>query len=214
MKNIDIISNTDKLELYSDDYPYNLPMKVSGFDDEKMYIKFIKNCERLIRASSEYGEWRRYIKDVLQNNCCLITLEIDDQVTVEIHHHIPSLFTIVKAVVNKYIDLKKEFCSFDICLDVMNLHYSNKVGYVPLIKSMHEKLHSGFLNVPVDLVKGNYIDFLKEYGSYIDDEDWEIIRKRQSIKNSNNNWKNGKYPGLNNNHNILLENDLIKEFDL
>lgn len=193
---VKILSNNENLELYSDDYPYNLSMRISGFDDEKLYFKFIKNCERIIRSSIEYSEWRKYIKDVMQDNCCSITLEIDDQVSVEIHHHIPSLFSVVRTIVNKYVDIKKEFCSFDICLEVMKLHYSNMIGYVPLIKSMHEKFHSGFLKIPISLIKGNYKKFLKDYNQYIDDDDWELIKERQSIIVSNNNWSVDNYPGM------------------
>lgn len=193
-----IISDTKELRLYSDDYPFDLPFRISEFEDEKNYFKFVKNCEKIIRGSVEYGEWRKYIKEVLQNNYCMITEEIDDQVTVEIHHHLPSLFIVVKTVINKLIDQNKTFCSFDICLETMELHFSNKIGYIPLIKSIHEKFHSGFLKIPLNLIKGNYKLFLDEYGKYIDDEDWETIKERESIIVSNNKWKNGNYPGLNN----------------
>ena len=212
-----ILSNNEKLELYSDEYPYNLPLRVTGFEDEKLYFKFIKNCERLIRTSSEYNEWRKYLKDVLQNNYCLITLEIDEQVTIEIHHHVPTLFLIVKTIVNKFISENKEFCSFDICLEVMKLHFSNKIGYVPLIKSMHEKLHSGFLKIPANLIKGDYKTFLKDYGQYIDDEDWGIIRERESVIASNNTWKKNEYPGLTQTENLndqASNSDLLKEFQM
>jgi hypothetical protein len=216
-KNIEILSDEKNFELYNNEYPYNLPMRIMGFEDEKVYFKFIKNCEKIIRSSNEYNEWRKYLKDVLQNNHCLITLEIDDQVTVEIHHHIPSLFTVIKTVTNKFVDNKKEFCSFDICLEVMELHFLNKIGYVPLIKSMHEKLHSGFLKIPVDLVRGNYKDFLKDYGQYIDDDDWEVIKERQSIVISNNKWKKDEYPGIIDQSIINIQtsnNDIIEEFRL
>jgi len=194
--NTEILSNKENLELYSEDYPYNLSMRITGFDDEKLYFKFIKNCEKIIRYSVEYQEWRKYLKDVLQYNYCLITLEVDDQVSIEIHHHVPSLFIIVKTVVNKFVDNKKEFCSFDICLEVMELHYLNKIGYIPIIKSLHDKLHSGFLKVPIKLIKGNYKAFLKEYGKFIDEEDMDIINDRLSNTISNTRWSIDNYPGL------------------
>jgi len=196
MMNNMINSDAESLKLFSDDYPFNLSLRISSFESEKKYIKFIKNCEKIIRSSNEYLEWRKYIRDVLHNNYCIITEEVNDQVTVEIHHHIPSLFTLVKTVVNKMIDNKKEFCSFDVCLETMEIHFSDKIGYVPLIKSMHEKFHSGFLRIPMILVKGNYKLFLNEYGKYIDDDDWCTIREKESINISNNNWKKGKYPGI------------------
>lgn len=191
-----ILSDEDKLKLYSENYPFGLSLRIDGFQNEKEFFKFIKNCERLIRNSLEYKEWRRYITEVLQNNQCLITLEVNSQVTVEIHHHIPSLFTIVRTVTNKYIQTNKEFCTFDICLEIIKLHFLDKVGYVPLISSMHEKLHSGFLEIPTSLVKGNYKSFLDEYKEFIDDDDWETINERMSVTYSNTKWKKDEYLGL------------------
>lgn len=195
MENI-INSDVDKLTLFSDDYPFDLSLRISSFEDEKKYIKFIKNCEKIIRSSNEYLEWRKYIRDVLQNNYCMITEELGDQLTVEIHHHVPSLFAVVRTIVNKMIDNKKDFCSFEVCLEVMEIHFSDKIGYVPLIKSMHEKFHSGFLRIPINLVKGNYKKFLKEYKNFIDEEDMDIIKERELVNVSNNKWSVDNYPGL------------------
>jgi len=191
-----VLSDEDKLSLYSEDYPFGLSLRIDGFQTEKEFFKFIKNCERSIRNSLEYKEWRRYITDVLQNNQCLITLEVNSQLTIEIHHHIPSLFSVVRTVINKYIGTNQEFCTFDICLEVIKLHFLDKIGYVPLIQSLHEKLHSGFLEIPVNLVKGNYQSFLDEYGSYIDEDDWSVINERKSNTHSNTGWSVNNYPGL------------------
>jgi len=191
-----ILSDKDKLELYSENYPFGLCLRIDGFQTEKEFFKFVKNCERLIRNSLEYREWRKYITEVLQNNQCLITLEVNSQVTIEIHHHVPSLFSIVRTVTNKFIQNNEEFCTFEICLEVIKLHFLDKIGYVPLISSMHEKVHSGFLEIPIDLVKGNYQSFLNEYGQYIDEEDWATINERKLITNSNITWKANDYPGF------------------
>lgn len=205
-----VLSNEDKLELYSNEYPFGLSMKIDGFQNEKEFFKYIKNCERLIRSSLEYKEWRRYITDVLQNNQCLITLEVNSQLTVEIHHHIPSLFSVVRTVINKYIHKNEEFCTFDICLEVIKLHFLDKIGYVPLISSMHEKLHSGFLEIPINLVKGNYQRFLTEYGEFIDEDDWAVINERKSITTANVTWKKDEYPGIENDN---KDKNIVGGFD-
>ena len=69
----------------------------------------------------------------------------------------------------------------------------NKIGYIPIIKSLHEKFHNGFLNIPIDLVKGNYLQFLNEYGKYIDDDDFDIINTRLSINSSSDSWSKDNY---------------------
>lgn len=192
----DVKSNVEKLELYSDNYPFNLPLRITTFEDESLYTKFIKNIEKSIRGSIEYKLWTDYIKDVLGVQTCFITHERMDQVKIDIHHHIPSLYTVVKGALNKRIQDNIEFCSFDIATDVIELHYKNRIGYVSLLKSIHEKFHNGFLRIPVDLVKGDYQWFIREYSEYLDQEDLDIINERLSITEGNNTWEAENYPGI------------------
>ena len=63
----EIKSNIERLELYSDNYPFNLSLRIQTFEGEADYNKFIKNCEKLIRGCLEYKLWRNYITDVLQD---------------------------------------------------------------------------------------------------------------------------------------------------
>ena len=152
----DVKADVKGLELYSDDHPFRLPLRVKNFEDTSAYNKFIKNCERLIRASSEYKLWRKYIVDVLGVNTCTITHEKMDEVTIDVHHHVPSLYIAVKTIINKNIEKETEFSTFDVCLETIELHFKNKIGYTTLISSMHEKFHNGFLSIPIDYVKGDY----------------------------------------------------------
>ncbi len=52
--NINIFSNIENLELYSDQYPFTLSLRTSNFESEIEYRKFVKNCELLIRRCREY----------------------------------------------------------------------------------------------------------------------------------------------------------------
>ena len=125
----------------------------------------------------------------------MITNERMDQCTIEVHHHIPSLFVLVKSITNRLIDEEKEFSTFDVSLEGIKYHFQNKVGYVTLIQSIHEKFHNGFLGIPSNLIKGNYKAFLEEYSSSIDDEDLDVINQRLSIVESNCGWSRDSYPG-------------------
>lgn len=186
-------NNVEGLELYSDNYPFRLPLRIENFQNEADYTKFVRNCEKLVRGCLEYKEWRKYIIDVLGINSCMITEELMAECTVEVHHHIPSLFSLVKAIVNKKIEEGEKFSSFDIALKTIELHFMNKVGYVTLIKSMHEKFHNGCLLIPIDLVKGDYRFFINEYSRYLEEDDIETINKRISITDGNCGWKRNDY---------------------
>ena len=192
----DITINSENNELYSDDYPFRLPLRISSFEDEATFNKFIKNVETLVRRSNEYKYWRQYIIDVLGINTCMVTQERIDECTVEVHHHVPDLYTIVKAIVNKRLGEEEEFCSFDIATEVIEAHFQNKVGYLTLIKSMHEKYHNGCLNIPMHLVQGNYQEFLREYSRYLDQDDLDKIDFVMSIRTGNCEWESGNYPGI------------------
>lgn len=188
--------NVEGLELYSDQYPFRLPLRIRNFESESEYMKFIRNCELHVRKSIEYRSWRHYIIDVLGVSSCMVTKERMDQCTVEVHHHVPSLFVLVKALVNQKIEREEEFSTFDISLDAIEIHFQNRVGYITLVKSMHEKFHNGFLKIPASLIRGNYQAFMESYIKYLDDEDLDVINSRLAIDEGNCGWSRDNYPAL------------------
>jgi len=192
-ENVDIQSNLKGLELYSDNYPFRLSLRIRNFENESEYVKFIKNCEKQVRGSIEYKQWKNYLIDILGINTCMITEERMDQCSIEVHHHVPSLFVLVKCLINKKIEKEDEFSTFDIALLAIQEHFKNKIGYITLIRSMHEKFHNGFLSIPKQLIRGNYESFLEEYSKYMDDDDLETIESRLSITESNCGWSKDNY---------------------
>ncbi len=195
-----IESDSSSMELYSNDYPFRLPMKTVNFENEVDFDKFVKNCERLIRSSYEYKQWRNYITDVLGANICVITNESMTEVSLDVHHHLPSLFIVTKSVINKKMTDHLSFSTFDICSDVLELHFLNRIGYCVLLKSIHEKFHNGFLTVPIEYVKGNYLLYLQEYTKYLDEEDLEKINNRLIIHESNCSWTKDNYQNNDSSH--------------
>jgi hypothetical protein len=195
-QNTEVQSNIEGLELYSDLYPFRLSLRIKNFESEAEYKKFIRNVEALIRRSIEYKLWTSYIKDILQVNCCMITQERMDEVTIDVHHHVPNLYTLVKGLTNECIEKEQEFSTFDIALKAIEIHYANRVGYVVLLKSMHEKFHNGFLAIPMELIRGDYNWFIDHYNGFLDEEDIERINYLLSINVSNCQWSRDEYPGL------------------
>ncbi|MFW9871762.1 MAG: hypothetical protein ACFFG0_01585 [Candidatus Thorarchaeota archaeon] len=190
----EIKSNVSGLELYSDIHPFRLSLRITNFENEATYKKFIKNCELLVRRCNEYNLWRNYIIDILQINECMITHESIDQVTIDVHHHIPSLYTLVASLINKKLDEEQSFCSFDIAQEAIELHFKNRIGYVTLLKSMHEKFHNGHLTIPISFVKGNYKHYLENFSRYLDEPDLDKIQSRLAINESNVSWSRDDYP--------------------
>jgi len=193
---VEVKSNVESLELYSDNYPFSLSLRIDNFENEADYKKFIRNCEGGIRRCIEYRHWKRYIIDVLQINKCMITHEKISDLSIEVHHHLPSMYVLVAALVNRCIESNKEFCSFDICQESISLHFQNKIGYVTLIKSMHEKFHNGKLGIPIAFVKGDYRYFINNFRKYMDEVDLETIDDRLATNESNCSWSRDEYPAL------------------
>jgi hypothetical protein len=191
--NVVVSSNEENLELYSDEYPFTLSLKTRNFENEAELTKYVRNCEKLIRGSHEYKLWRQYIIDVLGINSCMITNESMAEVTVEVHHHIPSLYTLVKCIINKKLTNEIEFSTFDICLDTIELHFLNRVGYAVLLKSIHEKHHNGYMPIPIESIKGNYSRFLRDYTQYIDEDDLNFINEKLTVHEHNCSWAKDSY---------------------
>jgi len=186
--------DSDNLEIYADNHPFRLSLRIKTFESEADFNKFIKKVEMQVRASLEYREWKKYIIDVLGIKTCMITNEKIDEVSIEIHHHLPSLYILVKALVNKRISQQQEFCTFDIATEVIEKHFENIIGYVTIVKTLHEKFHNGFLTIPKEFVKGNFMKFVSEYSEYLDENDLETIDLRLAANQSNCSWGRNEYP--------------------
>ena len=118
------------------------------------------------------------------------------EVTIDVHHHVPSLCTWDTALVNKKIETNAKFCTFDICQEAIELHFKNKIGYITLLKSMHEKFHNGRLTIPISFVRGDYKYFVAEFSKYLDEEDLDTIESRMAINETNCTWSKDNYPAF------------------
>lgn len=165
--------------LYIDKLMYN--------SDDKYKLKIIKNIERLIRSSNEYSRLVKYIKSSIQNNCQILNLYChsldeeeennEDIVTIEVHHNLYTLFDLVEILLQYHMSNVKDgndsnITTFDICRDVILLHYNNEVSLIALSKTMHEYVHSinYIFNTCSDKTIGNPHNFYERYKDYMNDK--------------------------------------------
>ena len=160
-------TNIDKeiVELQSYDYArrfYNLGR-------EKDKNKFIHTIETLIRGSMEYkDEFIPYLKNGMRMDHCSFFPKISRKygkvrLRTEIHHEPFTLYDIVAIVLNKRTDNDESLDMFDICDEVMQLHFSGKVGLIPLSQTAHELVHTGKLFIPLQFIDIGFNDFFNEY---------------------------------------------------
>jgi len=175
---------------------FNLPLRIKTFSAQKDFEQFVKNVERSVRSSIEYRLWVKYITEHLGNVKCALTQESMNECPVEIHHHPITLYTVVKSVLNDMMSKNMEFSTFDVATKVIELHFQNKVGYVVLLSDLHKKYHSGFLNLPVEMVNGDYRYILQKYA--IEENEYDKICRLCNIhvEDMKQSWKKDEYPGI------------------
>lgn len=179
--------------------PFELSLRITQFNDDKEEIKFIKSVEKMVRFSPEYRLWVEYIIDTLGQNKCEFTGELKSETSVDVHHHPICLYTIVKTLIDDKLKKKEAFCTFDIARDVIELHFQNKVGYVLMLSSLHEKYHNGFMQIPIEFVSGDYKYLLTHYE--MDSEEYNRILLLCAVHKDDivQTWSKNNYPGITNN---------------
>lgn len=143
-------------------------------DNEKNRVKFIKTVESMVRTSHEYSGFLAYLKQEAKLTYCSIMNGLEEgdlkDITLEIHHYPYTLFDITEAVLNRALMNQHKFTRLSLANEVMNLHYSLKVGLVPLTLTMHQMAHSGNILVDLDHVFGDYRKFSSEYDLYLSED--------------------------------------------
>lgn len=208
-ENTDNITEVEQEPVFKlENSEFELSLKIDGFSNDKDKFKFIKSCEKMVRSSQEYRLWVEYIVDVLGQDTCEFTSESIKECSIEVHHHPICLYTIVQTVIDDFIQNKERFSSFDVAAKVIELHFQNKVGYVTMLSNLHEKYHNGFLQIPIEFVRGDYKYILTNY--QIAEEEYKRILclcavHKDDVRVS---WSRNNYPG------VTSEDDGTKQITL
>jgi hypothetical protein len=154
-------------------------------ETDKAKVKYVKKIEHIIRSSMEYRDYISYLKEYVDMNHCEFFTNIQNsqgsKVRIEIHHEPLTLYDIVYSVVNKFIAEGIPLNDLFIADEVMDIHYRNMVGLIPLSKSLHQIIHnSDEIIIPLNIVYGNYRQFLIDYEDYLDETAIEKIERKIS----------------------------------
>lgn len=162
-ENSAISYNEENNHLEVENSHFTLALNINEFIDEKERKNFVRTIKNMITRFPEYKRWREYLIDTLGFNRCAFTHESIDELTLDVHHHPICREAIINAVIDKKLENGDNFNSLSIMTEVMDLHFTNKVGFVVLIKSLHEKFHNGYLAIPMNYVQGNWQYLLENY---------------------------------------------------
>lgn len=191
-------SNIHNINAEEDDYGlsvsakddiYNTYFYFTDWEDEKECKKFIKKTEAIVRRSNEYKIWQAKIKEeypVLCNDNILSNVTSEDA-SIELHHYPFSLYDIVDIVLCNNILKGNYVTTFDVAVEVLELHFKLKLGLVPLSRTNHELAHAGELFLARDQVFGDLDGFIEDYEDVISNDMTEQLSKIQEYTDENEN---------------------------
>ena len=153
--------------------------------NDKDYARFIKDTETICRTSYEYRTLINFLRTTEgMNKCSFLTNTTNvDSTKVKIHiHHAPfTLWDICSTVIRKRLHNQESIDPFDVCKEVMWLHYMGYVGLVPLSETVHTMVHNSYIFVPLNIIRGNYNKFKEIYYNEIDPETLDMLDNAEEM---------------------------------
>ena len=185
--NIEFVDSNGKPIIKASDNPFPESFYFDKLYEEQEYKKFIKNTERLIRTSREYKTYVEQLRGTISalNVDNVLSYITSTDADLEFHHYPLSLYDIVDAVVLQSFFDMEDFTSFDVARKVMEAHYENLIGVVPLSKTNHELAHAGELFLSQKQVFGDYRKFMTKYVEGISQELNEKITEMELLSSKN-----------------------------
>lgn len=161
------------------DFEYEIVLKT-----ESDKTRLAKMVEKAVRSSMEYSDYIQFLRANVGMDACAFFSNVNKstnrKIKIEIHHAPLTLYDIADIVIDKTIDTGGEINALLIAEEVMELHYHNQVGLIPLSKTLHEVVHSPsgekMLTIPMYMIYGDFKAFLKEYEPYIEKN--ERVKKK------------------------------------
>ena len=137
--------------------------------DQKQFMKYLFNIEKVCRRSFEYKQLMRFLKDYggMNKDSFLENVNMDNGAKIEIHHSPLTLFDIVNIIVAKREAVGESLSVPLVAKEVLYNHYKLIIGLIPLCKTVHELVHSQYLFIPSWAVLGNFKEFLNLYDKWI-----------------------------------------------
>lgn len=178
--NPDTFSDTEKIVWAHYGKPIIVP-RIPVITNEKQRDKLTKQIESYVRQSMEYKDLIKYLRTNIDMNSCEFYSNINatgKKGLIEIHHEPFDLYTLTSIVMKKHEAEVGFIDELMVAEEVTRLHYEGKVGLIPLAITPHELVHKGKLFIPLNCVRGRFVEFVKDYFEYIDDAYISILSQK------------------------------------
>lgn len=159
----DVLSISSRHDIFDIQY-YKTKTYLQSIEN---FVSFIKACERVVRASSEYKAYVAQLFSLGLNKCQVlghIEVDEDDNVTLEMHHGpILTLFDYCAIVTDYLLNNNQNINTFKVARIVLNEHFEGNIQTVMLSKTVHQLVDSGKLFISFNQAIGNLNNFLIKY---------------------------------------------------
>lgn len=150
----------------------------------KARFKYITAIKANVRSTTEYRQYIEFLKKHRgMHKSHVLPAAISTtgkRYSIELHHEPFSMFEIIDIVVTKREALGESLKPFDVMEEVLELHYDEKVGLVPLDITSHELCEKGLIFIPLQDIYQRYDLFYDEYSELCTIP--EKIEKKLEIK--------------------------------
>jgi hypothetical protein len=153
-------------------------------NDAKAYIAYIRNVERHVRSSYEYREYVKYLKESMNQSHCVFLRNVsykNKSASIELHHCPLTLWDVVDLHIRRALDVDATVRTFEIVERVLLDHQQNRIGLVPLSKTVHELVHDGSVFVPLNFVYGDWRSFVAEHDKYITPAQKQVLATMERL---------------------------------
>ena len=136
---------------------------------KKGRFNFISMLKSNIRNTMEYRSYIDFLKK--HRGMCrshvlpAATIENGKKYSIELHHEPFSMFEIIDIVLTKRETCGESLNPYHIMEEVLELHYDEKVGLVPLDITSHQLAEKGLIFIPLQDIYQRYDLFYDEYSA-------------------------------------------------
>jgi hypothetical protein len=165
----DVVSNNGVIEVK--DSLLIAKLNIDSLWDTGEVEKVVKSTERAIRTSDEYSSYIGYLKEEVGMKRCAIMGGVSDELAeVEFHHYPFSLYDVCSIILSDNVLNGTGTTSIKLAKEVLELHYENLIGVVPLCKTAHELAHAGEIFISLEQVFGDVNEFVERFKTNIPED--------------------------------------------
>lgn len=165
---------TPFIDSNNSDYYIPFDKPVEYFDSYENRVKFIKECEHLVRIHPFYKTYISYLINIVGMKTCQVLPNIEadpkGKITTEMHHGpILTLFDTCEIILNHLININdSNITTFHVARICIEEHRLNNVRVMMLAKTVHQAVYDDHIMLNYQMGFGDTATFIEKYHDGLD----------------------------------------------